>query len=938
VREPATPSLLPSVAGAVLVAVVFGAAAQAAPEVTRPPEVLSSVPPVYPEAARRERRGGAVSLLVTLDADGAVMRVEVVESAGADLDWAALGALTQYAFRPAEIDGRPAAVAITYRLLFEVPAHEAPAPRDARATAPDEGRPAFSLSGRVRRAGTVQPVRFAEVIVSELLPEEAGGLGAPVAILTDDEGRFAFPPLPEGPYRLEVGVEGYEPFRDEQYLAAGERHDLDVALAPRQANDFETVVRRQRGEPPVSRVSLSREEVRAIPGTYGDALRVIESLPGVARAPLFGGALMVRGGYPADTAIHFEGVPIPVLYHFGGFTSVVNGAFIEEISFMPGGFPVRYGNATAGIVDVRAHALENDTFKAHFDVDGFDFGFFFGGHVKPSFGDLALDALPELKIGFAARRSHTEIPGNLFLAAAQAFGQPIPFLPVPLYYDYQLKLEADLTPRSTVSLFVFGAEDSWAVLGDAPAIGTNFDGEDLRLDGILNTFLGNRFHRFLGSWELRPLPGVTHTLRPYVGMTRRGLLSDGVVVPLLTGATLDSPTDELNWGLRDELAVRLTPWLRGLFGFEHHGAAYRIDLLPGGDLFGIEAPEGVATGANASLSTAALYTELQLGPMAGLSVVPGFRAELSSLALTEENALPVYGGSARSAVDSWTFDPRVALRYVVHGDLALKAAGGLFHRRPRAASAAADQDGEALRPPGALQLIGGFEARLTELLTLDAQVYGVRRFDLTRDRSRRYQPRAPQGGLPPAAPAGTAGFDSFGTGNTIGLELLLRSPPTRRFFGWVSYTLSRTEVSLGETRERRVAFAFDQTHNLVAVGRVNLPWEVTFGGRFALVTGNPGIIPDAIATRHDLNGNWYEPVLSSLQPSRLQPFHRLDLRIDKRFIREWWSGVVFLEVINVYNWPNPEVVFPGGDYRARELRTLLPGPPLLPLLGAELDL
>src|SRR3990170_14084 len=164
---------------------------------------------------------------------------------------------------------------------------------------------------------------------------------------------------------------------------------------------------------------------------------------------------MVRGGYPADTAIHFEGVPIPVLYHFGGFTSVVNGAFIEEISFYAGGYPARYGNATAGIVDVRAHELSADTFETRFDADGFDLGFFFGGQVKPA------EALPALRVGFAARRSHAEIPGSLLLDAAEAFSQPIPFLPVPLYYDYQLKLESDVTSSSELSLFVFGAEDAW---------------------------------------------------------------------------------------------------------------------------------------------------------------------------------------------------------------------------------------------------------------------------------------------------------------------------------------------------------------------------------------------------------------------------------------------------------------------------------------------
>jgi outer membrane receptor protein involved in Fe transport len=714
-------------ASLVVIAVLLAAVTSRAAEVTRAPELVSSVPPILPDDMPKDWRGGSVGLSLTLDDQGLIMRVDVVTSLGPQADWAALGAATQFVFSPAEIDGKPAPVVIGYTLVFEPRARvttvEAPPTTESAAADPAK---TFTLTGRVRRAGSVEPLPFAEVSISLLLP---GGMTGPSSTTnTDADGRFALPPTVEGPYRLEVGTESYEPLLDEQYFDAGKRHDLDIALKPRLANAFETVVQRQRGEPPVSRVTLSRDEVRAIPGTYGDALRVIESLPGVARAPLLGGALMVRGGYPADTAIHFEGVPIPVLYHFGGFTSVVNSAFIENITFMPGGFPVRYGNATAGIVDVQARALDEKTFVTHVDVDLFDFGFFFGGHVTPKLGDV-LD-LPELRVGFAGRRSHAEIPANLVLSGAQAFGAALPFLPVPLYYDYQLKVESDVTSSSTLSLFLFGAEDSWAIIGEPPPLGTDANGDPLDFADVLNTFLGNRFHRLLGSWELKPLPGVTNTLRPYIGLTRRGLLSDGIAVPLLTGTSLDSPTEETNWGLRDELTVRMTPWLRGLVGFEHHGAAYSAELLAGADFLNVDAPSGVSTRANASLSTAAVYGELQLGPMAGLSATPGVRAELSSLTFEDADGLTPYNGKSKSVVDGWTIDPRVTLRYVVTPALALKGSAGTFHQRPRSQSAALDGDGDVLSPPAALQVIGGFEAKLTDDVSLDAQVYGVNRLSL----------------------------------------------------------------------------------------------------------------------------------------------------------------------------------------------------------------
>ncbi|OGQ10715.1 MAG: hypothetical protein A2138_09375 [Deltaproteobacteria bacterium RBG_16_71_12] len=504
---------------------------------------------------------------------------------------------------------------------------------------------------------------------------------------------------------------------------------------------------------------------------------------------------------------------------------------------------------------------------------------------------------------------------------------------MPLYYDYQLKLESDVTSSSELSLFVFGAEDAWAVLGEAPAIGTDADGDPLDLDLLLNTFLGSRWHRLLGRWQLRPLPGVTHTLSPYAGVTRRGLLSEGVAVPVLAGTTLDVPTDELNWGGRDELSVRVAPWLRLSVGAEHHATLSTVQLIPGAELLDIPVPEGTPSAVRASVSTSAAYGEVQLGPTAGLSITPAVRVELATLRFDETDGLAFYGGSSHSTIDNLTIDPRLAGRYQVARGFTLKGAVGLYHQRPRTQSAAFDTDGDALASPEAVHLIGGFESQLSEALSLDAQVYGVRRMQLTRERARLYDPTFSS---PPVSGAGS--FDSEGRGDTLGFELLLRQAPSKWLFGWVSYTFSRTEVSLGDHREPSVPFPFDQTHNLVMVGKLLLPWQLTLGARFAFVTGNPRPIPDAVSVAHDLQYNGYTPILSTLRSSRLAPFHRLDLRIDKRFTFSWASVIAFLEVINSYNWPNPEVVFPGGDFRAREVRTLLPGPPLLPLVGAEVEL
>jgi len=64
--------------------------------------------PAYPEVARRLRQGGTVLLRLHVGADGAVTRVETLQSSGvAVLDAAAMAALATWHFLPAERAGQP---------------------------------------------------------------------------------------------------------------------------------------------------------------------------------------------------------------------------------------------------------------------------------------------------------------------------------------------------------------------------------------------------------------------------------------------------------------------------------------------------------------------------------------------------------------------------------------------------------------------------------------------------------------------------------------------------------------------------------------------------------------------------------------------------------------------------------------------------------------
>lgn len=97
-----------------------GAAAPAEP--VTPPTVVTHVDAVYPPSALDERRHGDVVLALTVDADGHVSKVDVIESGGSDFDEAAVVAARQWTFVPAKRAGKPLPSRIRVPFHFAPPA------------------------------------------------------------------------------------------------------------------------------------------------------------------------------------------------------------------------------------------------------------------------------------------------------------------------------------------------------------------------------------------------------------------------------------------------------------------------------------------------------------------------------------------------------------------------------------------------------------------------------------------------------------------------------------------------------------------------------------------------------------------------------------------------------------------------------------------------
>ena len=166
-----------------------------------------------------------------------------------------------------------------------------------------------------------------------------------------------------------------------------------------------------------------------------------------------------------------------------------------------------------------------------------------------------------------------------------------------------------------------------------------------------------------------------------------------------------------------------------------------------------------------------------------------------------------------------------------------------------------------------------------------------------------------------------------GIGRIYGGEFLLRQSVSKWFFGWISYTLMRSERKDCATCDWRL-FDFDQTHILVVALHAYLPRGFEVGVRFRYVSGYP--YTPSYGGWYDADTDVYSPAQGKVNTARLGAFHQLDLRIDKTFLFQRWLLKIYLDIQNIYDHQNPELSQPSYDYTRNQPIT---GLPIIPSFG-----
>src|ERR1022692_609425 len=224
--------------------------------VVKPPALKRFVPAVYPPEAEAAGIAGSVTLSIVIDETGKVGEVKVLDPGPhPGFAPAAVAAVKQFGFSPAEIAGKRAAVEISYRYEFVLKrAPPPPVPKD---------KP-LALEGRIIERGTRSPVVAASI--------DADGVTAE----TDTDGRFNLRGLPVGPVRIRVVSPAHNDLLVDEIIEPGKVKEVEYRMNRRRYGSFEAVVRGERERREVAVHEVSTNEITTVPGTQGDVLKGIQ--------------------------------------------------------------------------------------------------------------------------------------------------------------------------------------------------------------------------------------------------------------------------------------------------------------------------------------------------------------------------------------------------------------------------------------------------------------------------------------------------------------------------------------------------------------------------------------------------------------------------------------------------------------------------------------
>ncbi|TSA21465.1 TonB-dependent receptor [bacterium] len=423
----------------------------------------------------------------------------------------------------------------------------------------------------------------------------------------------------------------------------------------------------------------------------------------------------------------------------------------------------------------------------------------------------------------------------------------------PRYYDAVGKITYDLDPNNRISLVGFYYLDQIDKLGSTKESSAMSKYDYLARDDY-GSALGLNW-RLLISQHAFVLTTVSFTGNGWTtrqgSETNRALRGEDIL--------------EEEFAIKSELAYQFSPVLDlKIGGFVKLIDSKNESWTPEDTTrSGVIIPAATISYIPDMTSKAALYVQSSYRIVQPVTISVGLRFD--RFALTNESNV----------------SPRLALSYRFLESTSLNLAWGKYIQSPASYQISPDPRNLLLKSSTAFHYVAGLEHRLADDTRATVEVYQKELSNLVVD------------------PDSSNLLLNTGSGYARGVELSLQKKFTDGFVGSASYSYSVSKRRDNST-QALYDFEFDRPHimNLIAGMEVGKGWQI--GAKFQYASGNP-YTPVVGAVMK--NGVYYV-VDGGYNSARYPAYHKLDVRIDKKFHFNSWTLMAYVDLWNVYNRQN----------------------------------
>jgi outer membrane receptor for ferrienterochelin and colicin len=657
------------------------------------------------------------------------------------------------------------------------------------------------------------------------------------------KGYFVLQGIPVGSSVVRVSYIGYRVKEIGVTMAAGESRTLNVDLAPAALSEETVVVEgarnEEREEIKISSVNITPQEIRQMPAVgESDLFRSLQFLPGVMALSDFSSGLYIRGGTPDQNLVLLDGTVVYNPSHLFGFFSAFDPDAIKNVELIKGGFPAEYGGRLSAVLNVENKDGNRRQYEGAASIG------LVSSHASVQ------GPLPFGSFFVSGRRTYLDLLLGI-TNAQNNFNNGDP-LPSYYFYDFNAKVNVDLPGNDRLMFSGYLGSDILSY-GSTDAFNFNYEWAN-RVASVHYThvFSSNLFGTFLVS---------ASQFKNVITGTNEG------TVNTFNNEIIDyTAKGDITWYVSTQHLIKAGAY----------GTSYKFYLQ---NTVGTDSAR-VSISKTPAMYGAYVQDDWKFAE--GWTMQTGLRTD------------------AMDIVGKATWDPRLALRYIINNDVSAKVSWGIYHQYLHLAAPPTQPffdiwlpSDNTLQASTAVQYVAGVETHPRDGYNFNVDLYYKSLTDITEFKS--------------TTARGFNVGDAFyaGNGRAYGAELFLEKK-VGDLTGWIGYTLSWVWETFADLNNG-VEFApqNDRRHdvNIVVSYKINDRWRV--GATWTYGTGQAYT---AIIARYETDPPGYQGnTFRYPGPTgalRLAPYHRMDLSGTYSFKMWGYPAEFSMQIFNVYNRRN----------------------------------